>query len=125
MSHLQEEFHHPHQPKPRYPYQRIRNKAFPWGPCNLFDLECWRELKKQQQQGGGASTVELSGGQGGLEGKDLGSGMEAAFDREMGGGGVLAEPKKQLAGARAGSRGSSRGDEVARMGAGDRWPRLS
>jgi hypothetical protein len=93
MSHLQKEFHHPHldgpagQPKPRCPYQRIRNKKFPWGPCDLFDLECWRELKKQQQQGGGGGREDLVG-RGGWRGRGARE-CRQRFDYETGGGSVL------------------------------------
>ncbi|GAQ89027.1 hypothetical protein KFL_004800120, partial [Klebsormidium nitens] len=52
LTHLEEEIHHPFldAPRPRYPYMRIRHKDFPWGPCDLLNLDCWRELKKQNQQ---------------------------------------------------------------------------
>eukprot|EP00898_Chlorokybus_atmophyticus_P003079 jgi/Chlat1/3772/Chrsp259S03910 len=32
--------HHGEHGKPKYPYLHIRNKAFPWGPCGLFETHC-------------------------------------------------------------------------------------
>ncbi|GAQ84763.1 hypothetical protein KFL_002050050 [Klebsormidium nitens] len=52
LTHIEEEIHRPFldAPRPRYPYMRIRHKDFPWGPCDLLDLDCWRERKMQNQQ---------------------------------------------------------------------------
>ncbi|GAQ79021.1 hypothetical protein KFL_000230020 [Klebsormidium nitens] len=33
------EEHHHHEKK-KYSYLHIRNKAFPWGPCGLFEYDC-------------------------------------------------------------------------------------
>ena len=37
-------------PRRSLPYQKIRNKPFPWKctDCDLFDLDCWDACKKEK-----------------------------------------------------------------------------
>jgi hypothetical protein len=40
---------HEHQEKNGLPYQKIRNKPFPWKECpncDLLDAECWKECRE-------------------------------------------------------------------------------
>ena len=43
-------------PRDDLPYQKIRNRPFPWtcSNCDLFDFPCWkecRENRKKEQEG--------------------------------------------------------------------------
>ena len=46
------------EPRRGLPYQKIRNKPFPWScsDCDLFDLKCWdacKAAKAGKQESGG------------------------------------------------------------------------
>ena len=43
--------HHDDHDRTLYPYEKIRNKAYPWSceDCNLFDGHCWDKCKEAKR----------------------------------------------------------------------------
>ena len=36
---MSQSHHHDTGEKPKYSWMRMRNKAYPWGPCGLFEMK--------------------------------------------------------------------------------------